>query len=125
MPDFTTNHKGAVDIRILFEPGDWTDYCSELEDAEPGVPHGSVPPGSWPVVVATALLGSVWVHEWLYLGHLRDYFQSLLTITSKGPSLKEMKNRATPTPQPSVLQQPSVPERPPERPAIRVDLGDD
>jgi hypothetical protein len=121
VPDFLMDHRTGVDLRILFQQSDWDAYCADLKTVEPEAAHSSHPPGTWPVLCGTAWIESRWVHEWLYLGHLRDYFISLLEFTSAGPSLKEIIDRESPPPKLPTLQ-PPVP-----RPAdiIRLEIEDE
>jgi hypothetical protein len=117
-PDFLTDHRAAVDLRILFSAEDWLDYCAELDEMERGAKHCPGPPGEkWPYVLSTALIGGRWVHCWLRLGHLRDYLSSLLTSLSPGPTLGALKQKHK---APSPAPQPPEPVAP-----IRIEVDDE
>jgi hypothetical protein len=111
--DFLTDHRSTVDLRIFFSAAEYNEYTAELSECEPSAPHVGTPPvgARWPLVVGSALMDGHWVHSFLRLDYLRDYFVSLLFPTSSGSTLKEIKERTKPrpaAPAPRVEPEPTV-----------------
>ena len=93
--DITALKEGAPDIRVIFCLDDWNDYLGELVEVCPTLASGErgVPPCPF-IVAASYRDGSGWSFAFLRLGHLRDYFKSLLDFTSAGSTIKKIKARS-------------------------------
>lgn len=91
---YTDDYLTKVDVRVFFGASDWKDYTSELDETV-AAKHMGKCPTHWPVLCATAFLNGAWVHEFMELRQLRDYFVGLVDWKRRGPSLEKICERLT------------------------------